>query len=226
MAPLIDAALIRTEFHIGSPEVRIAWRQHYMSFNTLAGWENALSARGRIVVLNGVSSVGKSSIARALQMIATQPFLHVQMDTFLQMLPPAYQRNCEEFCAETHAEGEKRTLVANSGMVVKRTLRGMRHAIAAMAGQGLSLVVDAVMDETAAAEYAQLLAAFSTCMVGVFAPLDVVETREQDRGDRVTGLARAQFDLVHRNIHYDLMIDTSMASPMECALQIKQKWKL
>ena len=195
-------------------------------FNTPDERENDLSATARIVVLNGVSSAGKSSIARALQGIAADAFLHVQMDTFLWMLPPAYQGNCAGFAEETHAQREKPTPVANSAMVVQQTLRGMRHAIAALAGQGLSLVVDDVLDETAALEYVRLLAAFKFYMVGVFAPLEVLETREQGRGDRVIGRARSQFDLVHRNIHYDLKIDTSTASPMECAVLIKQKWKL
>ncbi|MDE1996547.1 MAG: chloramphenicol phosphotransferase, partial [Rhizobiaceae bacterium] len=34
----------------------------------------------KILLLNGVGSAGKSSIARALQAIAAEPFLHVQMD--------------------------------------------------------------------------------------------------------------------------------------------------
>jgi chloramphenicol 3-O phosphotransferase len=40
-----------------------------------------------IIILNGVGSAGKSSIARALQDIAMQPYLHVPMDAFLDMLP-------------------------------------------------------------------------------------------------------------------------------------------
>ena len=50
--------------------------------------------RARIAVLNGIGSVGKSSIARALQAIASQPMLHVQMDAFLDMLPAALQDLC------------------------------------------------------------------------------------------------------------------------------------
>ncbi|MGN6146630.1 MAG: phosphotransferase-like protein, partial [Mesorhizobium sp.] len=33
-----------------------------------------------ILLLNGVGSAGKGSIARALQAITREPFLHVQMD--------------------------------------------------------------------------------------------------------------------------------------------------
>jgi chloramphenicol 3-O phosphotransferase len=52
--------------------------------------EPALAKTARIVLLNGVGSVGKSSIAKALQAITSEPFLHVQMDAFLDMLPEAY----------------------------------------------------------------------------------------------------------------------------------------
>ncbi|HEV2506202.1 MAG TPA: hypothetical protein VGV39_24215 [Mesorhizobium sp.] len=41
----------------------------------------------RIVLLNGVGSAGKTSIAKALQTLTRTPFLHVQMDTFLEMMP-------------------------------------------------------------------------------------------------------------------------------------------
>lgn len=40
----------------------------------------------RIVLLNGVGSAGKTSVAKALRTIADEPFLHVQMDAFMDML--------------------------------------------------------------------------------------------------------------------------------------------
>ena len=55
----------------------------------------------RIVLLNGVGSAGKSSIARALQTIASGPVLHVQMDAFMEMLPEAYNEHADGFTYET-----------------------------------------------------------------------------------------------------------------------------
>ncbi|HEX2941157.1 MAG TPA: hypothetical protein VHO91_08925, partial [Rhodopila sp.] len=43
--------------------------------------------RAMVIILNGVGSVGKSTTARALQAITARPFLHVAMDTFIDMLP-------------------------------------------------------------------------------------------------------------------------------------------
>jgi chloramphenicol 3-O phosphotransferase len=46
-------------------------------------------SKARIIILNGVGGVGKSSTARALRAIAAEPFLLVRMDAFLDMLPEA-----------------------------------------------------------------------------------------------------------------------------------------
>jgi chloramphenicol 3-O phosphotransferase len=94
-----------------------------------------------------------------------------------------------------------------------------------MAAQGNDLIVDDVLlDGTVG--YAELLAPFRLFRVGVFAPLDVLEARERQRGDRLIGLARWQYDRVHKDAVYDLEIDASAATPAECARLIKEKFGL
>jgi chloramphenicol 3-O phosphotransferase len=81
----------------------------------------------------------------------------------------------------------------------------MRHAIAAMAHDGNDLIVDDVMlGRDAAQQYRELLAQHEVHFVGLFAPLDVLEARERQRGDRLIGLARWQYHRVHSGIAYDL----------------------
>ena len=63
-------------------------------------------------------------------------------------------------------------------------------------------------------------------LVGLFAPLDVLEQRERDRGDREPGLARWQFDRVHRGLTYDLEIDTVQTTPLEAAHRIRSAFEL
>jgi chloramphenicol 3-O phosphotransferase len=48
----------------------------------------------------------------------------------------------------------------------------------------------------------------------------VAEQREKARGDRPIGNARGQYALVHSFRQYDLEVDTSLASPEECAQTI------
>lgn len=185
-----------------------------------------LAKQARIVLLNGAGSVGKSSIAKALQAIAAEPFLHVEMDAFLNMMPERYWDHADGLTFETAQQDGKPAIVIRSGPVAERTFRGMRHAIAAMARQGNSMIVDDVMLEDELAEYRFLLAGFSLHVVGVFAPLEVLEARERARGDRLVGLARWQYDRVHRGKAYDLELDASTATPEECAERIKRTFAL
>jgi chloramphenicol 3-O phosphotransferase len=104
-----------------------------------------LKLPARIVLLNGVGSAGKSSIARALQQITAEPFLHVQMDSFIAMLPDALQDHADGFSYENIRRDGKPSVVIRAGPIGARTLRGMRHAVAAMAGQGNNLIVDDVL---------------------------------------------------------------------------------
>jgi chloramphenicol 3-O phosphotransferase len=180
----------------------------------------------KIVLLNGVGSAGKSSIARALQTITTAPFLHVQMDAFLDMLPEALQNHADGFSFETVLEDGKPSVVISSGPAGARTMRGMRHAIAAMAGQGNNLIVDEVLCNGDMSEYLELLSAFDLHVVAVLAPLEVLEAREAQRADRLPGLARWQYGRVHENIRYDLEVDTSVLTSQECARRIQQRFQL
>jgi len=186
-----------------------------------------LSTNIKIIILNGAGSAGKGSIAKALQAVTNEPFLHVQMDTFIAMLPEAYSNHPDGFSYQTVDDDDGNPVVViKAGPIGERALRGMRHAIAAMADQGNNLIVDDVMLEGEAAEYIKLLAKFDVFFVGVFAPLNVLETRERQRADRMIGLARWQYDRVHRNMKYDLEVDTSCATSMECANLIKETFRL
>ena len=159
-----------------------------------------MTVTARIIVLNGVGSAGKSSIARALQIITAEPFLHVQMDSFLAMLPDDLQDHADGFSYETVQQDGKPAVVIRAGPVGERTLRGMRHAVAAMAGQGNSLIVDDVLCNGEISDYVELLSGFDLHLVGVMAPLDVLEAREAQRPDRLPGLARWQYERVHAGI--------------------------
>jgi len=87
----------------------------------------------QIILLNGTSSAGKSSIARALQMRLRVPYLHVCIDTFEEMMPERYALG---------GEFSRRT-------VFKKMLSGFHHSIVALAQCGNNLIVDHVLIEGA-----------------------------------------------------------------------------
>ena len=186
-----------------------------------------MAFRPHVIILNGVGSVGKSTAARALQTVSAKPLLHVSMDAFLDMLPEAMLGHPDGLLFDPLDEAGLPSVAIRTGPVLDRAMRGMRHAVAAMAGQGNSLVVDDVMTrEGQDQEYRALLSAFDTRLVGLFAPLDVLEARERQRGDREIGLARWQYGRVHRGVVYDLEVDAAAASPLEIARLIRDAFGL
>ena len=89
---------------------------------------------------------------------------------------------------------------------------------AACADAGLDQVIDDVWlvpDQPAGLRDALLAA--NTLWVGVHCPLAIAEQRERERGDRLVGTVRGQHALVHAFRTYDIDVDTSVATPQECA---------
>lgn len=167
----------------------------------------------RVVVLNGPGSVGKTTLARAMQQMAPMALLHVQMDAFLEMLPEAMQDGPETF----HYRPGPGGVVISTGPVGARLMRGMHHAVAALAAQGCDLIFDTVAERDEIDELRRLLAGHVCLFVGLHAPLGVLEARERARGDRMIGLARAQVGRVHAGVRYDLELDLGDLTPEAAA---------
>ena len=74
--------------------------------------------------------------------------------------------------------------------------------------------------------YREVLGDTEAHFVGLFAPIEILEQRERDRGDRQIGLARWQYDRVHAGVEYDLEIDTSLSSAEGCARKIVEHFVL
>lgn len=177
--------------------------------------------RSRVVVLNGVGSVGKSSTARALQAITADPFLHVAMDQFIEMAPSWLIGAEEGLRFEAGEQDGQPSVAIVTGPAFGRLLSGMRHAIAALADAGNDLIVDDVFWDGEQEDYRRLLADHDLRLVALVAPLDVIEARERARGDRVLGLARWQHARMHHGVAYDLEVEMTDRTPETAAALIR-----
>jgi chloramphenicol 3-O phosphotransferase len=170
---------------------------------------------GTIIMLNGTSSAGKTSIITALQEILDEPYLHAGIDTFFHMLPTRYLWGAQW--------AEVLDQASHVGPVGRTVAEGMHNAIGALARAGNYVLVDHVFLEPAwVIECAALFADIPAYLIGVRCPLAIAEQREQRRQDRAPGQARAQFDRVHQHAVYDFEIDTAAADAAMCAAAIKQ----
>jgi len=173
-------------------------------------------APGTIIILNGTSSSGKSSIVKALQAMLDEPFLDAGIDKFIWMLPSRY--------LDRPLWDDVLGLATKAGHTGRQLMSGMHRAIVALARAGNNVVADHVLVEPHWLwECADLFSDLPAYFVGVRCPLAVLEQREKSRANRTVGQARAQFDIVHAHGLYDLEVDTAVSSPEACAWQVKQR---
>lgn len=167
------------------------------------------ASRPRVILLNGVSSAGKSSIARALQATLDGLYLFVEFDGFLGMVPARYKSDAVLWSAHQ-----------------ARIMTAYGAALLAYLDAGLNLILDNVLprDSRLLSQLTRILTHYEVYFVGVRCPLEELEARELGRGDRPIGQARLQFMTygVHDHGHYDLQLDTSRLGPAEAAAHIRQ----
>jgi chloramphenicol 3-O phosphotransferase len=173
---------------------------------------------GRVVLLHGTSSSGKSTVARAVQKLADDPWICLGIDTFWNAIDERWMEHGPR-AGDGFAWMDDATIVP--GPVGQRLAAGMRAALAAFARTGNDVLVDDVFIDPAWLDgWRSELAGIELFLVGVMAPAHILEERERARGNRVVGEARAQVELIHRGVEYDLTVDTSRQSPEECARSI------
>ena len=168
-----------------------------------------------IILLNGGSSSGKSTLVRELQRGLGEPWLSVGIDTFISTLPP--RMTGEEDGIVVGEDG-----AIGIGEEFTRLEQCWMRGVAAMAAAGARIVVDDgfLSGPPAQRRWRAAVEGLSVLWVGVHCSPEEAERREALRGDRETGMARLQALRVHEGIEYDLEVDTTGLEPAKVALPI------
>jgi chloramphenicol 3-O phosphotransferase len=171
-----------------------------------------------VILLNGPSSAGKSSLARALQDALDEPWLTFGVDALIHAMP-------------LKLDGSADGLIIHPGGRIEvgptwRALEGAwRRGVGALARTGLKLVLDEVIFDGAEGQrgWNEALAGLQVLWVAVRCDPQVLAARESARGDRVVGMAVKQAAFVHTGIVYDLEVDTGRLSPEQAARLIVER---
>ena len=174
----------------------------------------------RVIILNGVSSVGKTTLAKAVQAQSEGDMLRLSMDDFISMVPLGREQAPDWFPVTVTRDGEDLLTDIRSGTEGKRLIAAMREFGGVLADQQLDFVIDDVCTKAELDHWLDNLRSHEVMLVKVEAPLEVIVAREKSRGDRMIGLARCQARTLHEGIEYDLVIDTSALGPSEAAQSI------
>lgn len=165
----------------------------------------------RVLLLNGGSSSGKSTLARSLQDVLDGYWLRFGVDALIDAAPAKLLG-----AGGLHLDDDGSVSVGADFVEVERQ---WRFGIAAMAAAGAHILVEDnfVSGPVAQERWQEALRGIEVGWVGVRCAPHIASAREVGRGDRTAGMAARQADSVHRGITYDLFVDTGISGPDDVA---------
>jgi chloramphenicol 3-O phosphotransferase len=166
---------------------------------------------GKIIIINGPSSSGKTTLALALQKQLEIPFIRFSFDLFIDHKAfPSEQIKSGKFSWE---------------QMRPSVFRGLHQCLPALATTGNNVIFDHIIETKAwLYELVSLLSESDVFFVGLHCSLAELERREIQRGDRRPGEARQDFQTVHSIPTYDLEINSEHPLEENVTLLI-QAWK-
>lgn len=170
-----------------------------------------------VIILNGGSSSGKTSVAKCLQDSLQVPWLRFGIDDLIDAMPDAMidtDRGIRFDSDGSVSPGHEFRALESAWML----------GIAAMVRGGARVIIEDVFVSGADARkrWQESLRGLRVLWVGVFCDPAVASEREVRRGDRVAGMAALQATAVHVGMDYDVRVDTTEMRPEECAAIIAQ----
>jgi len=152
---------------------------------------------GRVILLNGASSSGKSTVANAVRHLIGHDCAVLSIDYLHHSVRPSHPASWKLYFSLT-------TILAQTA--------------AAHAYQGFDVVVDTVLErEECFDAFVSAVSPIAIFMVRVDCPVDVLIKRELERANRRHGLAADHAGRVHKGYKYDASVDTSVMTPEHCA---------
>lgn len=162
--------------------------------------------KGKVIVLNGVSSSGKTTLAKAMQEAFDEPYIRLSIDDFINMMP------------EKLIETDLGNTVYKSQTILLQTIKMLSDA-------GTNVIVDNIMLTyfQTLKQYVSLLHDYPVLLVKVGCPLHELRRRETERGDRAIGQGERQINDLEPQDLYDITVNTFISTTAECIDLIKKK---
>lgn len=158
--------------------------------------------QGRIILLNGVSSSGKTTLARTLVERLVEPYFFLSSDTFALM--------------------DTERIPAGMMSLEDKVLTVMHRTIKAFSDMGLNVIADHLFVENRnwLDECVTLLHEYPVLFVHVVCPIEELRRREKERGNRHIGQGESQLSKLVPQDMYDITIDTFVNTKEESADKI------
>jgi chloramphenicol 3-O phosphotransferase len=159
-----------------------------------------------VILLNGVSSSGKTTLASELHDLLDEICFVSSLDNFL---------------SSTFKPSNSRQIIDDK--ILENAIKAYLLSSAQVVRTGFMVIVDMVVQEESWIDL--ILGAFTDLeiyLVGLNCDLDTLTYRERMRRDRVNGIAKFQFEKVHVQMTYDLILNSSVLTPSQMAEKTHQ----
>lgn len=196
------------------------------------------ASRGQIVVINGVSSCGKSQTAQELQSLLSsngRPFALLPFDEFTAMLPKPWVNLDSNAQTEISVDGMRfinqsdrlgPKVVVQIGDVARRLRKSAFSTAAAIVAGGNNLIFEGVIFPDEFAFAMEQLKTYSPIVIHVKCSSEVAQAREKGRNGFI-GLSRGIAEQIQTipETSYSFVVDTSSIAPHDAAKEIFQQLK-
>ena len=174
-------------------------------------YNNLTTTPGKIIIINGPSSSGKTTLALALQKQLEIPFIRFSFDLFIEHKAfPSEQIKNGTFSWEAMRPS---------------VFRGIHQCLPALATAGNNIIFDHIIETKEwLLQLVSLISELDVFFVGLHCSLPELERREIKRGDRHKGEAYRDFQTVHNITSYDLELDSEDSLDDNVTLSM-QAWK-
>ncbi len=188
---------------------------------------------GKIIILNGPSGSGKSSIQKEFQKLM-MPNLWVKagidnlFDSVMPDITPEnisfwQSKNVIRWVEESKNTDDNKIITLFVGPQGEKVAYAMNSAIAGYAKNGCNVIVDYIAyDQAWLKDLERKCSEFTTYYVAVEIPLGALEQREEARGTSPKGHARSHYFSVYGDKKYDLIVNSGTNSAAQIALELKQ----
>ncbi len=157
----------------------------------------------QIILLNGPSSSGKSTLSKALQGLieekTNEKYAIISIDDFIKIAEDEtiYEDDVFEISGDM-CDGALDALKTSSGVIIDHV----------------------ITSERIFAQLTEMLGSYPIRTVHVSCPLEVLLQREYARKNRCLGSAEASYTYLFPKDKYDLVVDTSVMTPEDCSAMI------
>ena len=161
--------------------------------------------KGKIIILNGVSSSGKTTLAKTIQDHSPIPLYRLDIDDFILMSPDKFNdyENCD-FSVQ-YAFASK-----------------FFHVVKLCSDLGFDLIVPFIFfkNSDTLQNFRELLVGYPVFVVNISCPVEELKRRETKRENRKIGSAKEQMDLLETDFENSLTVDNFSNTNDVCADKI------